>query len=131
KVVGLEWLRDERVRPAFVCPTPRFLFGVGGEHHYWKLAGRRLRADVVEDLPSVHSGEADVKDDQIGRFCRDGLKAAGPIFPGDDFDVSGSKANLDKPPDNSGILNYQDAVTHVSLPLGLVYGNYRPPAALS
>jgi hypothetical protein len=93
---------------------------VGRKNHDRELAGRRLRADVIKHLPAVHSWESDVQHHQVGRFGRNRFEAAWTILPGDDFDVSGSEANLDKPPDYSGILNYQDAMTHVSLPLGLV-----------
>jgi hypothetical protein len=113
EVVRLERFRDESVGSAFVGSAPGFLFCVGRKNHHWELAGRRVRPDLVEYLPAIHAGEADVKDYEIGSLRVNGLQAAGTVLTGEDLEVAGPQANLDQPADDGGIFYDKDSMTHL------------------
>jgi hypothetical protein len=95
KIVRLERLGDESVGAAFVGTASRFFLGVSGQDYDWKLASCRLRANRVEHLPSIHAGESDVEDNEVGRLGGHCFEPSGAILPGDDFDIAGPQANLD------------------------------------
>jgi hypothetical protein len=95
KIVRLERLGDESVGAAFVGTASRFFLGMSGQDYDWKLASCRLRANRVEHLPSIHAGESDVEDNEVGRLGGHCFEPSGAILPGDDFDIAGPQANLD------------------------------------
>src|SRR5690554_2862727 len=113
EVVGLERLGHESVRSAFVGPAPGFLLGVGGEDHHRDVLGGVVPANPVENLPAIHSGEADVEHDEVGRLGTDRVKPALTVVPRDDLEIGGPEADLDQPPNHSGILDYQDPCAHL------------------
>ena len=87
EVVWLERLRDEGVRASFVCLTPRLLLGMSGEDHHRDVGSCLVGPNLVEDLPTVHTGQPDVKDDQVGSLLADGLKPARAIVTRDYLEV--------------------------------------------
>src|SRR5690606_26083844 len=111
--VGLERLCHESLSSAFVGPAPGFLPGVGGEAPHRDVLGGGVAANRVENLPAIRSGEADVEYDEVGRLGTDRVKPALPVVPRDDLEIGGPEADLDQPPNHSGILDYQDPCAHL------------------
>ena len=88
EVVGLEGLGDERVCAALVGPPPRLLFCMSCEHHYRDALRGVVPTNPVEHFPSVHSREANVEHNEVGRLGADGVQAALAVVSGDDLQVA-------------------------------------------
>jgi hypothetical protein len=91
----LERLGDEGISATLVSSTSGLFLGVGGQDDNRKLAGGGLRANGVENLPTIHAGQSDVEHDQVGRFGSYGFEPARAILTSDDLNISGPQANLD------------------------------------
>jgi hypothetical protein len=54
-----------------------------------------MRPNLIEDLPAIHTGEADVENHQVGRLAVYCLQPAGSVLTGNDLEVTCSEAHLD------------------------------------
>ena len=84
--------------------------GVCGEHQHLQLRCARVLAQVRENLPAIHSGEANVEHDDARQQLHRGVDPRRSVAPHLHVETGRAQTHLDEALDDVRILDHQDGL---------------------